>query len=66
MDGRDIGTGDLPDRHRQTLCGRRSRRVRARRRWAELKAMGIRRTEHDVVTELGARDEADKTRPVAP
>ncbi len=28
--------------------------------------MGIRRTEHDVVTELGARDEADKTRPVAP
>ena len=40
--------------------------MRARRRWAELKAMGIRRAEQDVVAELGARDAADKTRPVSP
>ena len=40
--------------------------VRARRRWPELKAMGIRRGEQDVVAELGARDAADKTRPVSP
>jgi cytidylate kinase len=40
--------------------------LRAHRRWAELKAMGIPRTEQDLVKELGARDEADKNRPVSP
>ena len=65
MDGRDIGTVICPTATAKLYVDA-DLAVRARRRWAELKAMGIRRTEHDVVTELGARDEADKTRPVAP
>jgi len=65
MDGRDIGTVICPTATAKLYVDARLE-VRARRRWAELKAMGIRRTEHDVVTELGARDEADKNRPISP
>jgi len=65
MDGRDIGTVICPTATAKLYVDARLE-VRARRRWAELKAMGIRRTEHDVVTELGSRDEADKERPIAP
>ena len=65
MDGRDIGTVICPTATAKLYVDARLP-VRARRRWAELKAMGIRRTEHDVVTELGARDEADKNRPISP
>ena len=65
MDGRDIGTVICPTATAKLYVDARLE-IRARRRWAELKAMGIRRTEHDVVTELGARDEADKNRPVSP
>jgi CMP/dCMP kinase len=65
MDGRDIGTVICPGATAKLYVDARLE-IRARRRWAELKAMGIRRTEHDVVTELGARDEADKNRPVSP
>ncbi|HEX2759599.1 MAG TPA: (d)CMP kinase [Rhizomicrobium sp.] len=65
MDGRDIGTVICPTATAKLYVDA-DLAVRARRRWAELKAMGIRRTEQDVVTELGARDEADKTRPVSP
>jgi cytidylate kinase len=65
MDGRDIGTVICPTATAKLYVDAQLE-VRARRRWAELKAMGIRRTELDVVMELGARDEADKNRPVAP
>lgn len=65
MDGRDIGTVICPSATAKLYVDARLD-TRARRRWAELKAMGIRRAEQDVVAELGARDEADKTRPVSP
>ena len=65
MDGRDIGTVICPTAAAKLYIDA-ALEIRARRRWAELKAMGIRRAEQDVVAELGARDAADKTRPVAP
>ena len=65
MDGRDIGTVICPSATAKLYVDARLE-IRARRRWAELKAMGIRRAEQDVVAELGARDAADKSRPVAP
>ena len=65
MDGRDIGTVICPSATAKLYVDARLP-VRARRRWAELKAMGIRRTEQDVVTELGARDQADKNRAISP
>jgi cytidylate kinase len=65
MDGRDIGTVICPGAVAKLYIDA-DLEIRARRRWAELKAMGIRRAEQDVVTELGARDAADKARPIAP
>jgi cytidylate kinase len=65
MDGRDIGTVICPSATAKLYVDARLD-IRARRRWAELKAMGIRRAEQDVVAELGARDEADKNRPISP
>ena len=65
MDGRDIGTVICPDATAKLYVDARLE-LRAHRRWAELKAMGIPRSEQDLVKELGARDEADKNRPVSP
>ena len=65
MDGRDIGTVICPTATAKLYVDA-ALEIRARRRWAELKDMGIRRAEHDVVAELGARDEADRNRPVSP
>ena len=65
MDGRDIGTVICPTATAKLYVDARVE-VRARRRWAELKAMGFRRAEQDVVAELEARDAADKSRPIAP
>ncbi|HKQ46287.1 MAG TPA: (d)CMP kinase [Rhizomicrobium sp.] len=65
MDGRDIGTVICPGATAKLYVDARLD-IRARRRWAELKAMGIRRAEQDVVNELAARDAADKSRPVSP
>jgi cytidylate kinase len=65
MDGRDIGTVICPEAIAKLYVDARLD-VRARRRWSELKAMGIRRAEQDVVAELEARDAADKSRPVSP
>jgi cytidylate kinase len=65
MDGRDIGTVICPEATAKLYVDARLD-VRARRRWSELKAMGIRRAEQDVVAELQARDAADKSRPVSP
>lgn len=65
MDGRDIGTVICPEATAKLYVDARVE-IRARRRWSELKAMGIRRAEQDVVAELQARDEADKSRPISP
>ncbi|HWA68708.1 MAG TPA: (d)CMP kinase [Rhizomicrobium sp.] len=65
MDGRDIGTVICPTAAAKLYIDA-GLEVRARRRWAELKAMGIRRAEQDVVQELASRDQADKNRPVSP
>ena len=65
MDGRDIGTVICPTATAKLYVDARPE-VRARRRWRELKNMGFRRAEQDVLAELNARDAADKTRPVAP
>jgi cytidylate kinase len=65
MDGRDIGTVICPGATAKLYVDA-ALETRARRRWTELKAMGIRRAEQDLVQELGARDAADKSRPVSP
>jgi cytidylate kinase len=65
MDGRDIGTVICPNATAKLYIDARPE-VRARRRWAELKGMGIRRSEADLLNELNARDAADKSRPVSP
>ena len=65
MDGRDIGTVICPTATAKLFVDARPE-VRARRRWAELKAMGIRRGEADLLRELNARDAADRSRPVSP
>ena len=65
MDGRDIGTVICPGATAKLYVDARLD-IRARRRWAELKAMGIRRAEQDVVAELQSRDAADKSRPISP
>ena len=65
MDGRDIGTVICPSATAKLYVDARPE-VRGRRRWAELKAMGIRRGEGDLLKELNARDAADKSRPISP
>jgi cytidylate kinase len=65
MDGRDIGSVICPSATAKLYVDARPE-VRARRRWAELKAMGIRRGEGDLLKELNARDAADKSRPISP
>jgi cytidylate kinase len=65
MDGRDIGTVICPAATAKLYVDARPE-VRARRRWAELKTMGIRRGEEDLLKELNARDAADKSRPISP
>jgi cytidylate kinase len=65
MDGRDIGTVICPTATAKLYVDARLE-VRAHRRWQELENMGILRVEQELVTELGARDAADKSRPIAP
>src|SRR3984885_1609951 len=65
MDGRDIGTVICPAATAKLYVDARPE-IRARRRWNELKSMGIRRSEGDLLKELNARDAADKSRPVSP
>ncbi|HKD47146.1 MAG TPA: (d)CMP kinase [Rhizomicrobium sp.] len=65
MDGRDIGTVICPDATAKLYVDARPE-LRARRRWLELKAMGIERDEQDLLAELSARDAADKSRPISP
>jgi len=65
MDGRDIGTVIAPAATAKLYVDARPE-IRARRRWQELKTMGIRRGEQDLLKELMARDAADKTRQISP
>lgn len=65
MDGRDIGTVICPRATAKLYIDARPE-IRARRRWEELKAMGILRRLEDVLAELNMRDAADKSRPVSP
>ena len=65
MDGRDIGTVICPEATAKLYIDARLE-LRAHRRWLELSGMGIRRVEADLVRELGARDDADKSRPISP
>jgi len=65
MDGRDIGTVICPTATAKLYVDA-APEIRARRRWNELKTMGIRRAEQDVLNEINARDAADKSRPVSP
>jgi cytidylate kinase len=65
MDGRDIGTVICPTATAKLYVDARPE-IRARRRWQELKGMGIRRGEGDLLKELNDRDAADKARPISP
>src|SRR5581483_11891064 len=65
MDGRDIGTVIAPRATAKLYVDARPE-IRARRRWQELKTMGIRRDEGELLRELNARDAADKARPISP
>ncbi|HWC64210.1 MAG TPA: (d)CMP kinase [Rhizomicrobium sp.] len=65
MDGRDIGTVICPEATAKLYIDARPE-IRARRRWAELKTMGISRDEQELLKELNARDAADKARPISP
>ena len=65
MDGRDIGTVIAPHATAKLYVDARLE-LRAHRRRLELTGMGIRRTEADLIQELGARDAADKARPISP
>src|ERR1700761_9531944 len=65
MDGRDIGTVICPEATAKLYVDARLD-LRAHRRRLELTGMGIRRTEADLIQELGARDAADKARPISP
>ncbi len=65
IDGRDITTVICPDAEAKLFVDA-DPRVRACRRWQELKALGIERNEVDVLAELNARDAADKARPISP
>jgi cytidylate kinase len=61
MDGRDIGTVVLPDSELKIFMTA-DNRVRAQRRYEELKSMGVETSFDDVLRNLNSRDEYDSTR----
>jgi len=65
MDGRDIGTVIAPHATAK-LFVEASPEVRARRRWLELKSMGIDKDLETLLGEIQARDHADRTRAISP
>ena len=65
MDGRDIGTVIAPNATAKLFVDA-TPEVRARRRWLELKGLGIARGEAELLAEIVARDRADSTRAVSP
>jgi cytidylate kinase len=65
MDGRDIGTVICPNAAAKLFIDARPE-VRAKRRYLELRSLGIHRDEVALLKELRARDEADRNRPISP
>jgi cytidylate kinase len=65
MDGRDIGTVICPSATAKLYVDARPE-LRARRRWLELKSLGIERDLDEVLKELNSRDAADKSRAISP
>lgn len=65
LDGRDIGTVIFPDAGIKIFVTA-APEVRARRRWAELKAAGGGVAEAEVLADIRKRDERDTSRAVAP
>lgn len=65
MDGRDIGTVILPNAHVKIFMTA-SNEARARRRCKELAEKGMPADYERVLADMNARDEADRTRAVAP
>lgn len=65
MDGRDIGTVILPNADVKIFLFA-SNECRAKRRCEELAAKGIKTTYEEVLADMIARDNADRTREVAP
>lgn len=61
MDGRDIGTVVLPDAELKFFMTA-DNKVRAQRRFDELKSLGVETTIEDVLRNVNARDEYDSTR----
>ncbi|MBR4995672.1 MAG: (d)CMP kinase [Alistipes sp.] len=65
MDGRDIGTVVFPDAELKIFMTA-DKRVRAERRYAELKAKGDDVTLEEILENVISRDEADMTRAISP
>jgi len=65
MDGRDIGTVIAPHATAKLFVDA-DPKIRAHRRLLELETMGIVRDEADLLQEILARDQADRTRPISP
>ena len=65
MDGRDIGTVIAPHATAKLFIDA-APEVRARRRWLELKGMGIEKDQDTLLKEILARDHADRTRAISP
>jgi cytidylate kinase len=61
MDGRDIGTVVLPDAELKFFMTA-DNRVRAQRRFDELKSMGVETSLEEVLANLNSRDEYDSNR----
>jgi len=65
LEGRDIGTTVFPDAEEKFFLGASSR-VRAERRFRELRSQGVNVSLDDVENEQRGRDENDKNREVSP
>ncbi|MCC6599909.1 MAG: (d)CMP kinase [Crocinitomicaceae bacterium] len=61
MDGRDIGTVVIPDAELKFFMTAEIR-IRAQRRYFELKSMGVETTVDEVLANISSRDEFDSTR----
>ncbi len=65
IDGRDIGTVIAPEAPAKLFIDAKPE-IRARRRRLELASHGIVRDEAEILSELLARDAADRSRPISP
>lgn len=65
MDGRDIGTVILPDAQVKVFLTA-TNEARARRRCKELEEKGMPASYEEILADMNRRDEADRTRAIAP